>query len=80
MMTMEQELSRSPATDADGHSVIASLRTGIAMWVTALGEAYVASAMYQDLSRLSDAELHRRGLNREALVREVFKATSRTTE
>jgi hypothetical protein len=80
MMTMEQELSRSPATDADGHSVVASWRASIAMWVTALGEAYVASAMYQDLSRLSDAELHRRGLNRESLAREVFNATTRTAE
>lgn len=34
-------------------------------------DSYAAAALYQGLSGLSDAELHRRGLSRETLARDV---------
>ena len=40
---------------------------------------YDAAASYQELSRLSDAELRRRGLDRSTLARELFeRRTSRS--
>jgi hypothetical protein len=39
--------------------------------VDTMADHYVASAMYEALSRLSDEELHRRGLSRVDLARDV---------
>jgi hypothetical protein len=38
---------------------------------------HAAAAMYEDLARLSDAELHRRGLSRARLARDVIAAHER---
>jgi hypothetical protein len=76
MMTIDQQLPRTASAKTE-HSPIASLWSGLAAWVRACGNAYVASAIYEDLSRLSDAELKRRGLNRENLARDVFKSCER---
>jgi hypothetical protein len=38
------------------------------------GNAWAAANMYEELSRLSDAELERRGIPRAALGRRVFEA------
>jgi hypothetical protein len=73
MMTMDQQLPRTASAKAE-HSPITSLWNGLAAWVRACGNAYVASAIYEDLSRLSDAELKRRGLSRENLARDAFKS------
>jgi hypothetical protein len=50
-----------------------------------LGEAietmaayYAAAEMYHGLARLSDSELHRRGLSRATLARDVVAACERT--
>ena len=45
---------------------------GIARWVRACTDYYAASALHEQLNRLSDAELHRRGLNRTTLARNIF--------
>lgn len=76
MMTMDQQLPRAASAKTE-HSPLASLWSGLATWVRACGNAYVASAIYEDLSRLSDAELKRRGLNRENLARDAFKSCER---
>jgi hypothetical protein len=47
----------------------AGLRLGT--WVEAYAAAAEAAALYEHLSRLSDAELHRRGLSRSTLARDV---------
>jgi len=56
--------------------------SAIARWagtcIEALGDFYAATAMYEQLSRLSDAELTRRGLSRANLAREVLAACERT--
>jgi hypothetical protein len=50
---------------------------GIAKWLRACTDYYAASALYVQLYRLSDAELHRRGLNRSTLARNVFDSVER---
>ena len=42
-------------------------------WVEAHAAATRAAARYEDLSRLCDAELHRRGLSRSTLARAVAR-------
>ena len=76
-MTMDQQLPRAEPVNSTEHSVLASWWSSVNAWVTACGDAYVASAMYEDLSRLSDAELRRRGLSRENLARDVFMFSGR---
>ena len=53
----------------------------IAMWVRdyieAMTDHYAAAAIYEQLYRLSDAELHRRGLSRADLARAVAAARDR---
>ena len=45
----------------------------IATWATTCADYYAAATMYEQLSRLSDAELKRRGLSRDTLARDVCK-------
>ena len=45
-----------------------SLAQRIADWITTAADYYEAAAMYEQLSRLSDAELTRRGLSRATLA------------
>jgi hypothetical protein len=45
----------------------------------ACADYYAAAAIYEQLSRLSDAELQRRGLARETLARDIAMACDRTT-
>jgi hypothetical protein len=40
-------------------------------WLRAYADAQAAASMYEHLSKLSDAELHRRGLSRSTLARDV---------
>ena len=44
----------------------------IAAWVKSCADHYAAATAYEELSRLSDAELKRRGLSRDILVRDVI--------
>jgi len=50
------------------------LRTWISNWFRACADYYAAAATYEQLSRLSDAELQRRGLTRARLARDVTAA------
>jgi len=56
--------------------------SAIAGWaracIEALADYYVAAAMYEQLSRLSDAELARRGLSRANLQRDILAVCDRT--
>jgi hypothetical protein len=53
------------------------LRAHVATRVRTCADYYAAAALYEQLYRLSDAELHRRGLSREHLGREVCAACDR---
>jgi hypothetical protein len=43
----------------------------LAIWVKNRGDSYAASAAYDALSRLSDAELRHRSLSRDILARDL---------
>ena len=45
-------------------------------WIGAAVIHYRAAAAYEQLSQLSNAELHRRGLSRESLARDVIDAVA----
>jgi len=46
-------------------------------WIETCADYYAAAATYEQLARLSDAELHRRGLSRATLGRDVCEALDR---
>jgi hypothetical protein len=48
-----------------------SVATRLAAWAKSCADCYAAAAAYDDLSRLSDAQLKHRGLSRDILAREV---------
>ena len=58
--------SRSRASE-----IIARLYARVADWIETAADHYAAAAMYEQLSKLSDAELQRRGLSRAKLARDV---------
>lgn len=43
----------------------------ITAWVKSCADHYAAAAAYEELSRLSDADLKRRGLSRDILARDL---------
>ncbi len=55
---------------------LAGLR--IVTWATTCADYYAAATMYEQLSRLSDPELERRGLTRATLARDVCDNCDRT--
>ena len=56
---------------------ISSVVRRIADYIDTMAAYYAAAAIYEQLSRLSDAELQRRGLSRENLARAVIAASDR---
>ena len=54
------------------------LRARIATWLRTCVDYYEAATLYEELNRLSDAELARRGLNRATLGHDVCAACDRT--
>jgi hypothetical protein len=55
-----------------------SLGTRIAGWITTAADYYTAATVYEQLSRLSDAELQRRGLSRATLASDIARGCDRT--
>jgi hypothetical protein len=49
----------------------------VAAYASACADYWSAATVYEDLRRLSDAELRRRGLARDSLARDVFAAHDR---
>ncbi len=48
-----------------------------AAWMAICVEYHAAAAHYEELSRLSDAELSRRGLTRDTLARDICESADR---
>ena len=48
-----------------------ALCQGLAKWVKNCADSYAAAAAYEELSRLSDAELGHRGLSRDVIARDL---------
>jgi hypothetical protein len=59
---------------------IATIGWRIGEGIEAMADYHAAAAMYGTLSRLSDAELRRRGLSRHTLARAVCAACDRTAK
>jgi hypothetical protein len=49
----------------------------MAAWLATCTAYHEAAGQYEELSRLSDAELGRRGLSRDTLAREICEAVDR---
>jgi hypothetical protein len=76
-------LGWSPAgAPHDGGTPFASRLAAIGRWIgdcaATLAEYYEATTVYEQLSRLSDAELRRRGLSRADLARDALAILDRT--
>jgi hypothetical protein len=77
----ERELGCEPAAiPQTGTSEASEARSRLSLlcakfrrWLKACAEAYAAAAAYEDLCRLSDAELRRRSLSRDVLARDLMK-------
>jgi hypothetical protein len=54
-----------------------SLRRSIADWIATAADYYTAAAVYERVSGLSDAELHRRGVSRATLAWDICQACDR---
>jgi hypothetical protein len=68
-------------THARARDQIRRLGTRIVELIDAHADAYAAAALYEELSKLSNAELERRGIPRGELHRCIFEAlTSRWAE
>jgi hypothetical protein len=59
-------------------SSIKSLARFLVTWVNSCADYYAAAAMYDQLSKLSNAELHKRGLSRDTLARDLCQSCDRT--
>lgn len=56
---------------------ISSLARQGADWLATAADYYTAAAVYEQLSKLSDAELQRRGLSRATLASDICQACDR---
>ena len=71
----------SPGTTAASlFSSIKSLAHRVKLWAKICADYYAAAAMYEQLSKLSNAEFHRRGLLRDTLARSACQSCDRTVE
>jgi len=75
---MTQAVSHSEISHSDSHIATAPLRDWIrqagmrlGVWLESLTAGAETAALYEHLSRLSDTELHRRGLSRSTLAGDV---------
>ena len=55
---------------------VKALLVWVSAWATAHTKARAAADAFEHLSRLSDSELHRRGLSRSTLARDISKILS----
>ena len=49
-------------------------------WLATCADYHAAAGMYEELSRLSDAELKRRGLSRDTLARDVCESADQAAK
>jgi hypothetical protein len=73
------DLERSEAVPRNAGALpvlnaIASIGRRIANLIDTAADYYAAAGIYEQLSRLSDAELNRRGLSRDTLARDIVQS------
>lgn len=61
----------------ENHGGVRPIAPRVSAWIETCVDYYAAAATYEQLSRLSDTELHRRGLARATLGRDVCGALDR---
>jgi hypothetical protein len=66
-----------PAKGGIGHA-LQSIGAHIAAWIETCADYHAAAGLYEQLSRLSDTELRRRGLSRATLAAEIARRCDRT--
>ena len=71
------QTSLRQAPEAPFANCAASLGSLIGDWLATAADYYTAAAVYEQLSRLSDAELQRRGLSRATLASDICQACDR---
>jgi hypothetical protein len=59
---------------------IAALKAYVVMCLEIWADKYAAAAAYEGLSGMSDAQLHRRGLSRDTLARDIAEACDRRAQ
>ena len=72
---MRQHLAGLP----DRSCLLGRLAALVVGLLAVCADAWAAAGVYEELSRLSDAELDRRGVHRDALNRRVFEIVTRRT-
>jgi hypothetical protein len=72
---VEETLSPSRPLLADR---LRALKKHAAAWMATCTDYYRAAALYDELSKRPDAELHRRGLSRTTLARDLSQRSDRT--
>jgi hypothetical protein len=77
MYTVNPQVSDAAASDTDKHATLAALWSRLSAWFGTCADYYEAAAAYEELARLSNAELARRGLSRDTLARDVCAAHER---
>ena len=55
-----------------------SMAAEASAWIETCADYYAAASIYERLSKLSDAELNRRGLSRATLAADIAQACDRT--
>jgi hypothetical protein len=76
MAIQEQLVGQSGATTF-GQNLAAWLKstaTWIGVWIDTRADAWAAAALYDELRRLSDAELRSRGMTRDTIASHVLKS------
>ena len=66
---------------SNGQSVVegvSTLKAQVVTWIRTCADYYEAAALFDQLSKLSDADLSRRGLSRATLARDVCGACDST--
>ena len=72
MFTMNRQAPEADANSAAAEQyALATFWSDLITWLRTCGDYYDAAMTYEDLSRLSNAELERRGLSRDTLARDV---------
>jgi hypothetical protein len=77
MASHEELMSGQAITSGSVEPITRSVRSlvqRVAMWMKACGDYWEAAALYDELRKLSNAELSRRGLSRDALARHACRS------
>jgi hypothetical protein len=77
MAMQEQIVDYQPTASIFGDKLrgsLISIAKSIRVWIDARADAWAAATLYDELRRLSDAELRRRGLSRDMVARHAFKS------